>query len=256
MAKPSYQVLDSGLYKIGRAEVLLRKIGTQEWFQMGDVDTFVLSITPTKVARYRKNAATRTKAKEIVNQIESNVSFRCMQFLNFIRAVSVLGDVAPYTQSAVAAGTYTITAVKTGSIYRLGALDVTVTGLTSDSGVWVAGTHYKVVDAALGMIQIIALPATVEEGDEVEVAYTAPAITAAEGRVSVAVASQTEITVEMMVRDVGRDSIPQAFNLFEVTLSPSSDVSFIDEDDFAGVDISGSAVDTNDGVGVLFDLAA
>ena len=256
MAKPAYQVLDNGLYKIGRAEVLFRKIGTQEWFQFGDVDNFVLSITPTKVARYRKNAATRTKSKEIVNQIDSTVTFRCMQFSDFVRAVSVLGEVEPYTQAAVAAGTYTITAVKVGAIYRLGALDVTVTGLTSDTGTWVLGTHYRVVDAALGMIQIIALPDLVVADDEVEVAFTAPAITAEEGRISVAVASQTEITVEMMVRDVGRDSLPQAFNLFEVTLSPSSDVAFIDEDDFGGVDISGSAVDTNEGVGVLFDLAA
>ena len=208
------------------------------------------------MARYRKNAATRTKAKEIVNQIDSTVTFRCMQFSDFVRAVSVLGEVEAYTQAAITTGTYNIDTVKIGALYRLGALDVTVTGLTSDSGTWVVGTHYRVVDAALGMIQIIALPATVADGDEVEVAYSAPAITAAEGRISVAVASQTEITVELMVRDVGRDSLPQAFNLFEVTLSPSSDVAFIDEDDFGGVDISGSAVDTNEGVGVLFDLAA
>ena len=91
-----YQILASGLYQMMRAEVIVRpfEVGGQtnkKWFTLGDVDSFTLSITPSKISRKRKNAAVRSTAIEVINEIESTISMSCYQYPAFTRALSVLG---------------------------------------------------------------------------------------------------------------------------------------------------------------------
>lgn len=259
MAASAYSVLDSGLYTLKRAEVLYRVlvngVASGPFQQFGDVDNFTLTITPTKVARFRKNAAVRTKAAEVITQVESALAFRCMQFSQYVRLMSVLGKRVEYAQTAATASVYTAKAQK--GIHFLGKQDISNVALDSTpTATWTAGVHYKIVDASLGMVEIIELPATITEEDDVDITFDAAAISATSGRMKAQIAGETVFTIEIVVRDVGRNSLPQALHLYQVEVAPSGDVGFIGEDDFDGVDFAGSAVDTNNGIGVLFDLAA
>ncbi|WP_312356689.1 hypothetical protein [Agrobacterium sp.] len=253
----SYSVLSSGLYRIPRAEILYRVwkngVAIGAFQQFGDVDTFVFSITPTKVARYRKNARVRAKAAEVINQVDSAISFTVMQHSQFVRLMSILGERVAYSQTA-GSGTYTAKAVK--GIHYVGKQDISALTVTPlDDEVWTVGTHYKLVDPDLGAFEIIGLPAGVTEDDDITWGYTVAAIT--EGsRMKAKVAAESAITLELMVRDVGRDSIPQVLHLLQADVAPSGDVPLIGEDDFLGIEFSGSALDTSEGLGYLIDLAS
>lgn len=249
----AYSVLSAGLYAIKFAEVLYRKKGAQTWSQFGDVDSFTLNITPNILTRYRKNNSVRTKAIEVPNQVDSTISFVCYQFTDFVRAVSVLGEAQPMTQTAAVAQPYKIESYGPG-LHWMQMYDIS--NVTFPEG-FVEGTHYKVVDPALGMIEIfdVAPPEGVELGSEVDITFDAAEITAADKRVSAKVASKTEIEVELLVRQVGAVGKKEALHLFDCRLKPEGDLNLIGGDDFSNVTISGSALDTSNGVGILVDLA-
>ncbi len=249
----AYSVLSAGLYAIKLAEVLFRRKGTQTWHQFGDVDSFTLNITPTVISRYRKNNSVRTKAIEVPNQVDSTISFVCYQFGDFVRAVSVLGDALPMTQAAAVAEPYTIDAYGPG-LHWTEMYDIS--NVEFPAG-FVEGEHYKVVDAALGMIEIfdVAPPEGTALGSPVTFTHDAAAIVAGDKRVSAKVASKTQIEVELLVRQVGAVGKKEALHLFECQIKPEGDLNLIGGDDFANVTISGSAIDTSEGVGVLVDLA-
>src|SRR5690606_32511828 len=135
---------------------------------------FTLNITPTVVARYRKNNSVRTKAIEVPNQVDSTISFVCYQFSDFVRAVSVAGAVEYLTQDAGVESTFNIAKIKPG-LYFVPAYDISNVAFPET---WVANTHYKVVDAALGGIEVIALPEGVAAESAVAVTYDNAAISA------------------------------------------------------------------------------
>lgn len=246
----NYSVLSAGLYAIKFAEVLFRIKGDEHFQQFGDVDSFTLNITPTVVARYRKNNSVRTKAIEVPNQVDSTISFVCYQFSDFVRAVSVAGAVEYLTQDAGVESTFNIAKIKPG-LYFVPAYDISNVAFPET---WVANTHYKVVDAALGGIEVIALPEGVAAESAVAVTYDNAAISADDKRVSAKVASKTEIEVELMVRQVGAVGKKEYMHLFDCRIKPEGDLALIGDGDFSNVTISGSALDTSNGVGILVDL--
>jgi len=259
---PNYSPLSPGHYQMKRAEVLARpiypaSIASQDWFQFGDVDSFNLTITPTKIDRKRKNSPVRTKAIEVINEVDSAYTMSCYQWIPFVRAVSVLGKREALTQVAAVDQTYAVTALRTGGIYWVEALDisnVTVTASGDTPPAMTLNTHFRVVDAALGMVQIVALPEGVAEGTAGSIGFSAAEITAADKRMTARVASEIDIRVELMVREVGRHGTPSVLHLYDATISPTGDVPFISDDDFSPVEIGGSALDTANGPGVLIDL--
>lgn len=253
----SYSVLSSGLYTIPRAEVLYRvwksgvAVGAIQ--QFGDVDKFTVSFTPTKVQRFRKNARVRTKAAEVVNQIDSAVAFTCYQFTQFVRMMSILGEKVPYSQTS-GSGTYVANAEL--GIHYVGAQDIsalTPTPLASEE--WVAGEHYRVVDPEFGAFELLKHPTGVTAASEITWGYTRQAIEEGK-RMKAKIGANSQITLELWVRDVGSNSIPQVLYLPQVEVSPSGEIPFIGEDDFTSVEFSGSALDTSEGLGFLLDLAA
>ncbi|AMD60902.1 hypothetical protein AWN88_22555 [Agrobacterium tumefaciens] len=253
----SYSVLSSGLYTIPRAEVLYRiwknGVAISGIQQFGDVDKFTLSFTPSVVERYRKNARVRTKAARIVNQIDSAVAFTCYQFSQALRMMSILGAKMPYSQTS---GSATYTEKATVGIHYVGHQEISAVSPTPlDTETWTAGTNYRVVDPELGAFEILELPVGVTEDDEITWGYTKAAIT--EGsRMKAKIGADSQITLELWVRDVGANSIPQVLYLPQVEVSPAGEVPFIGEDDFSSIEFSGSALDTTEGLGFLLDLAA
>ena len=264
-----YSPLDNGTYDFPFAEVVYRAIvrGTQKrtgWRQFGDVDSFTMNLNVTKVSRYAKNRSVRTKAIEIVTQIDSTISFKCMQIDDYVRACALLGVPVFMTQVA-GASTYTEQDVRVGDIIYVGAYDISAVTVKAGGGAGVdlPEGSYKVVDPALGGVQILAIPeeaAVVVEGAvtsmPVTVSFTKAAITAADARTRIGVGQQPSIDLEIMVRGVSAQGVKGVLHVLHAQLAPANDVAFIGGDEFVGIDITGSAVLTSQGVGYWQKLAA
>ncbi|OCP07986.1 hypothetical protein BC374_17695 [Ensifer sp. LC13] len=240
---------------------MIRKVGSSLWLQLGDVDSFTLNLAPTFIERKGKNGPVRTTRTRILNEIASTVSFTAMQKTKFIRAVSLLSSEGVLTQDAVAAGTFDRT-VGIGDLIHAGHYDIADVEILSGATSLVEGTDFKVVDPEFGMIQILKVPTGVTPDASgkfpITGAYTATAITASDKRLLAKIGSNTEIDVEIAVRDVGKNSQPKVLRLWQVTLSPNGDIAYVDEDDVTGVQINGTALDLggDQGIGIEVDLAA
>lgn len=249
----NYQVLSSGLYELRRAEMFARPkingmLSSTAWIQIGDVDAITIGFTPTKVSRFRKNARVRTKAIEVVVSTDSTFNFTCFQFTPFIKMMSVLGKKVAYSQTQ---GPFEYPARGIGPQY-VGKQDISSVTIKIGEEAF-ALEHYRVVDPDLGMVQVLSLPEGVTETTEYVIAGTAAAI--AEGsRTKAQIGAKASETLEILIRDVGQDSNPQAYHLLEVEVAPNGDISLISEDDFASVQFSGSILDTSEGFGWTWPL--
>lgn len=248
MALPAYSVLDNGLYELNRCEIMGRIPGTQELFQLGDAESATINVSSQKLARYRKNARVRTKAYEIVTQTDSTVSLTLMQRTQFLAGLMIMGLLKPVAQESATDATFVIQKVKKG-LYYLGKHDVSNVTLADESeSTWTLGTHYKIVDAPMGVIEIIAFPDGVEEDDEVTVKFDAAA--SPEGLNEGQIATKTEFTIELFIREVSEYAKPRFYQLYEVTFTVDGDVALIGGDEFSQWTITGSALDQGGGLGV------
>ncbi len=249
----SYSVLDSGLYELRRAEMFVRPkvngmLASTAWIQIGDVDAITMGFTPTKASRFRKNARVRTKAIEVVISTDSTFNFTCFQFTPFIKMMSVLGQKVAYAQTT---GPFECAAIGIGPHY-VGKQDISAVTIKVGEEAF-ALEHYRVVDPDLGMVEVFSLPVGVTEATEYTIAGTAASI--AEGnRTKAKIGAKASETLEVLIRDVGANSNPQAYHLLEVEVSPNGDIALISEDDFASVQFSGSILDTSEGFGYTWAL--
>lgn len=249
MALPNYSVLDNGLYELNRCELMDRLPGTQHLFGMGDGEAGTLNVNSTKLARFRKNARTRTKAKEIVTQTDSTISLTLMQRTEFLSGLMAMGAIKPVAQVAAEDSTYTIDHVKVGGRYFLEKQDVSNVALSDESSAtWTLGTHFTVADSAMGVIEVIALPTGVAEDDEVTATFDVAA--SPEGLNEAVIASKTEFTVELFIRELSEYAKPRFYRLYEVSFTMDGDVPLIGGDEFAQWTITGSALDQGGGKGV------
>ena len=247
----AYRQLDSGLYNLNNAEILARFPNEQEWFQFGDCDAASLNLEVERIERTAKRGRVRTTALSLVQSIDSEVSITAMQFRPQLRAGTLLGDIVYHTQTAESAGTFTITGVKKGGIYNVGKYDISEVSVSSTGGSpipLVEGTHFIVVDAADGSIQIIDLPSGVVEDDELDVLFDAAAITAADKRARIGVSERPAITVELKIRGTGENGFDATLHLFQVQLAPDGGIDFL-SDELAQATLSGAAELTANGVG-------
>lgn len=244
MALPAYSVLDNGLYEINRCELMARIPGTQELFPLGDAESATINVTSQKISRFRKNARVRTKAIEITTQTDSTVTITLMQRTQFLAGLSVMGLIKPVAQAAATDASFVIQKVKKG-LYYLGKQDISNVDLGEG---WVDGTHFKVVDQPMGVIEVIALPDGVEEEDEVVVTFDAAA--SQEGLSEAQIATKTEFTIELFIRELGEYAKPRFYQLYECPFTMDGDVALIGGDEFSQWTITGSALDQGGGLGV------
>lgn len=244
MALPQYSVLDNGLYEINRCELMGRIPGTQELFPLGDAEAATINVTSQKLSRFRKNARVRTKSVEITTQTDSTVAITLMQRTQFLAGLSVMGLLKPVAQAAAEDATFVIEKVRKG-LYYLGKQDVSNVVLGAG---WVAGTHFRVVDAPMGVIEVLAFPAGVDEEDEVTVTFDAAA--SASGLSEAQIATKTEFTIELFIRELSEYAKPRFYQLYECPFTMDGDVALIGGDEFAQWTITGSALDQGGGLGV------
>ncbi|MGO4618562.1 hypothetical protein [Ensifer sp. 2TAB8] len=93
------------------------------------------------------------------------------------------------------------------------------------------------------------------EATDIKIKGTAAAI-AAGARSKTKIGASASTTLEILVRDVGATSNPKVYGLYEVEVAPNGEINLIGEDDFSSVEFSGSILDTSEGLGYMFDLAA
>lgn len=251
MALPAYSVLDNGLYEINRCELMGRIPGTQELFPLGDAESATINVTSQKLSRFRKNARVRTKSIEITTQTDSSLTLVLMQRSEFLAGLSVMGLVKPTAQISKTGETFLIDKVKVGGLYYLGKQDVSSVVLTSagdPSPEWTAGTHFKIVDQAMGVIEILALPEGVSAAAAVTVTFNCAA--SAPGLNEAQIATNTEFTVELFIRELSEYAKPRFYHLYECPLTMDGDVALIGGDEFAQWTVTGSALDKGGGLGV------
>lgn len=249
MALPAYSVLDNGLYEINRCELMARHPGTQELIPLGDAEAATINVTSTKLSRFRKNARVRTKSAEITTQTDSTVNITLMQRTQFLAGLSVMGLVKPVAQVSAEGATYVIDEVKVGGLYYVGKQDISDVALSDDSSAtWTLGTHFKVVDGPLGVVEILALPVGVAEDDEVTVTFDAAA--SAAGLSEAQIATKTEFTIELFIRELSEYAKPRFYQLYECPFTMDGDVALIGGDEFSQWTITGSALDQGGGLGV------
>lgn len=263
-----YQVLDNGLYSLPFAEVIYRtvtKVGDfrRGWRQFGDVDNFNLNLNVQSISRFAKNRRLRTKAIEVPTQIDSTLSFKPMQFTDYVRAASMLGKPVAFTQAA-GAGEYTEEDILPGDLIFVGEYDISDIVVTAGgNNTPVPAGSWKLVDPALGGVQILEIPGAAAEvvvGGKshmpVKVAYQKTPITLADARTRISVGEQPSIDLELMARGVSDIGEKGVLHVFHSQIRPANDIPFIGDNDFVGVDLTGSAVLTNRGIATWQKLAA
>lgn len=248
MALPNYSVLDNGLYELNRCELMDRLPGTQHLFGMGDGEAGTLNVNSTKLARFRKNARTRTKAKEIVTQTDSTISLTLMQRTEFLSGLMAMGAIKPVAQVAAGFDIHHRPREGRRPIFpgEAGRLECRpLRQIFRDLDPWHPLHGSRLRDGR-------------DRGNR-------PADWRCRGRrghghlrrcgVSgglneAVIASKTEFTVELFIRELSEYAKPRFYRLYEVSFTMDGDVPLIGGDEFAQWTITGSALDQGGGKGV------
>jgi hypothetical protein len=233
--------LPNDTYSLPRAQVLFRRHGTEKWINLGDVEAFSYTPELTEIERYGKDSDTRVLRRSDVIQKDANGSMTLVQMSDVVRGMMFMSDPDSYAaQAEVTAGTYTITNVEPGGIYRLPAFDVTVTAITDGNETepvnYVEGTHYK-VDRRTGFIEILAIPEGAS-GTDAEVTYDAPEVTATEKRQELGLMQNNGVRGSLFVRGQGAVGPNDEVELWDCEIRPSGDVQLQGEDDYQQIELS------------------
>lgn len=142
------------------------------------------------------------------------ITFRQMGVLG--KALAFMGLSEKYTQTAVASKTQVFAGVTKLDWLELkaganaaeekasqGLVKTTVTAVTVAEEPLTLNVHYK-HDSASGIVQIIEWPAGAEDGDEVEVTFTAAAVTSADGVDVVGILSRLSLRGRLVIRQNNR----------------------------------------------------
>lgn len=257
MIGPDYEKLDAGTYSIPFGEVAYKPIGYKGGFKtFGDVDSFMLELTPTMVDRWSKNGAVQEIAASVVTRLESSVSFKPMQFTDYSEAISFSGTPYSYTQEA---GEYEvlIDSLVAGDHYHAGAQDITEAAFeyAAQGGTMkaVPANLVKIVDAQLGFVRLLGLPADALAANGViagALTVTATAITAADKRTRVDIGSSPRVSLEIVVRNLSNVGTHSAVWLRQVDLGQDGGRGLISANgEFEGIGLKGKAVRVNGGLG-------
>jgi hypothetical protein len=147
-------------------------------------------------------------------------------------AMMFMGTAHEYTQAATPVTTEDLGAVYVGGIYKTAKLAPGSIVLVTDEGTpvtFVAGTDYRVVDLEAGLIEIIALPATVVEGDLMHISYTPAAKTSADKIMTVHGGSVTAIEGSLLAVGYPSKGPKHMCQIWRCQISPDGAFPFVSE---------------------------
>lgn len=223
---------------------------------VGEVQT--ADVTPQ--TDLRKFYSHRSRKRTLVKQTPSSVGFDFSLVINELApkniAYAFLGDHAEFTQSAGSLAT-TLTGVKLGGYYPLGARNVSALALTVSATPLVLGTDYEVIDAEAGLIHILESATNVADDDNVDVAGTIPAITAGSGIDWIKIGTKPSIEAQLWVledKDTDLQEEPSIEALFyRCAIVPGGNFPFLTQD-WSSFTLNVSALD--DAAGLYGGTAA
>jgi hypothetical protein len=147
-------------------------------------------------------------------------------------AMMFMGTAEAYTQAATPVVDEALGLVHVGGIYKTALLAPTEITIESDEETpvpFVANTDYRVVDAAAGLIEILALPATVVAGDPMHISYTPTAKTAADNIMTVHGGSATAIEGSLLAVGYPSKGPKHMCQIWRCQISPAGAFPFVSE---------------------------
>jgi hypothetical protein len=147
-------------------------------------------------------------------------------------AMMFMGTAEDYTQAATPVVDEDLGAVHVGGIYKTAKLAPASITLETDEGspvTFVAGTDYQVVDALAGLIEILALPATVVDGDLMHISYTPAAKTAADNIKTIHGGSATAIEGSLLAIGYPAKGPKHMCQIWRCQISPDGAFPFVSE---------------------------
>lgn len=237
MATQLQPIPASGL-TVPRANVLMADVGSSEFIDIGDCESFSLSLEVEEIERYGKNFSTKTLRKSDVIQVNASISFEVVDFTKFMRALTVGADEnGRYTQDAATDETVTFSNVSAGKVYKLPHMSISSISIDDGLGVdYLEGTNVVVLGES-GYIQVLTTPETA--GSDLVVTYSAPAVAASDDRILAGVGSNFDIRKSVHVISINKIGARDLLVLHDVQLRPESERQFVGEDDYASLTLTG-----------------
>lgn len=242
---------DSSKVSIGRGRVLLSRfsdagvkgplfgVGNSPGFEFATMGDDRLEITD-----YQQRSATpltiisRKRAPEFTLKLtEPSVENLALLF--------AAEEPTEYTQTNTPISGESLGTVRVGGIYRTAKMSPTITAIESGATAFTLGTHYEVLDALVGLIRVIALPAGVVAGDPLTADYTPATVTAGSGYQRVLGATKSKIEGSLLF--IGNSDIGPVglFELYKCSIESDGAMPFISTD---AVEFSLKLTGLSDGV--------
>jgi hypothetical protein len=242
----NFQTLGKKYYSIGKANIWFKPETEERYYLLGDSDSVDLSIEVEETDRFSNECGLRKKVQTIVTEINATITMTLVQLTDVNRALSLLGEANQYTQpGAVGVNEVFVGGGEAGAIVNLsgsfvdtgGTLTVTDgTGLVS----YTLGTDFLLDDLS-GAIQVINKP--VGADGDLDVTYDTLAITAAEEKVRIGLASKSDNTGSLIIRQCQDFGPNVRLFLPIVQLRPAGDRSYVSETDFDTIELEGSILE-------------
>jgi hypothetical protein len=193
-------------------------------FNLGDPDTFGISVTTTKSDRKGKNASAARKVHSFVTETDVAGTLTLMQMTDVARAISVAGEIGINSQDAASGQTLTVASGEAG-FYSTG--DIMISGVTS-AGL-TEGEDFA-VDGPSGMIRIISA-----QVGPVEFTYDRAAVS---NQFITGIASSAGLAGRLEFRGQNEQGVKSGLVLHNVVMTASGERSFLSTDGPGSISVS------------------
>lgn len=223
---------------IPAGEVYFRPDGVARPYSLGHCKKFgwtpSVETTPIEVSTSGK----LMKIGEAETKVEASVSLTLQELRPDILAMATAGKEVAYTQLAVTDENYADYGVKQGDLIDLGYLDVFAVTVSVDGVPLNEGSEYTLHSSAGQIV----MRADLVGGADVQVVFSAPAISAANGRAAVQLLNATGLRGVFTVIALNETGKRYMLKNFRAVLRPTSEVPFhSDGTALVEVELEGSA---------------
>ena len=237
MVKP----LSTKNYQISKAEVFFQPEGGEEVFQLGDSNTVSLEFDVSEIERITREKGLGLKVLEEVTSIDASLSLELAQLTDVNRALHLMGEEVKLNQSAVTGETVSFTQFRANTLRELGFLNIDPNSVSvvdsSDATItYQNGTNYE-VDYQAGKIKLLSHPSGASE--DVEVTFDTLQIS---DRPKIGIANISGTTGKLTVRGNSQVGLKTMLVLPRVQLRPDGERSFVAEDEFTTISLTGTVL--------------
>lgn len=236
---------DPTLEQLGKGQVLFNRFtaagAKTGFFHMGNVENLTIG-TADEVLESQNNMTAQAGVRNRVTTKRTvTVKITGLEFSSDNLAVAMMGEVAEYTQTGgaqtgealtpaegVVLGQYYDTRYREISAVTVKKGATSLTLIDPDTGVG----DYQILDADAGMIRISQTPSTagLADGDDLTIDYTAAALTAGSGRVTIRGATKSKIEGYLKFLPDNQAGINKEADVWRVSFTPDGDLGFISQE--------------------------